>query len=225
MNDVFFSESINQKYPAAHIGIMILELKPWKESLGDLSRMTDEIIFELKKTNPDKDTLKYNNVIEAYALYYKGFKKTFHLIPQLESVIFHDKKNKAPFPLLQAVFAAELKNMLLTAVHDVDAVQFPVSVGLASGEEKYQLLNGSETITKSGDMCMSDRSGVISSIIYGPDNRTKLTPQTSKAMIVVYAPVGIGLERVDRHFDDLISLIELITEESKVKLRRIFPER
>jgi len=218
------SDSIQQIYPGARVGVLALELSPRKDSLFTMNERMKEFILALKAKYPEPITLKKNEVIEAYTTYYKKFKKTYHLIPQLESVIFHEKKINSPIPLLQAVFTAELKNMLLTAVHDLDTIQFPITIGLASGEEHYQLLNGSETFTKFGDMYMSDRSGVISSIIHGPDLRTKVTLKTSNALIVVYAPDGIGEERVGRHFEDIISMIELISENPKLTFRRILPE-
>jgi DNA/RNA-binding domain of Phe-tRNA-synthetase-like protein len=221
MND---SDLIIRALPGARIGVMALELLPWKESSLEMNGITEEVILSLKEKYPEPISLKKNEVIEAYSMYYKRFKKTYHLIPQLESVIFHDKKINSPISLLQAVFTTELKNMLLTAVHDLDAIQFPITIGLASGEEKYQLLNGSETFTKSGDMYMSDQSGVISSIIYGPDLRTKVTRKTSNVLIVVYTPDGIGAERVECHFEDILSMMDLISEDPKLRGKRIFPE-
>jgi DNA/RNA-binding domain of Phe-tRNA-synthetase-like protein len=222
--DVMISRSIEQNYPDARIGVLILELAQWKEPLTEINNSTDEAVSWLKQTFPDLNTLKKNDVIEAYTLYYKNFKKTYHLLPQLESVIFNDKKIKASIPLLQAVFTTELKNMLLTAVHDLDAVHFPLNIGVASGQENYHLLNGSEALLKKGDMFMSDNFGVISSIIYGPDQRTKVTPRTSNVLVVVYAPKGIGEERVERHFEDMISIMTLISQNPKIKLKLILPE-
>ena len=151
-NSVMISDSIQQIYPGARVGVLAMELSPRKDSVFKMNGRTEEIILALKAKYPEPITLKKKEVIEAYTAYYKKFKKTYHLIPQLESVIFHEKKINSPIPLLQAVFTAELKNMLLTAVHDLDTIQFPITIGLASGEENYQLLNGSETFTKFVDM-------------------------------------------------------------------------
>jgi len=222
--DVMISESIKYYHPGAIFGILQKDLTTRKDSSAEMKLKTGEVISGLKQSFPDLNILKENIVIKAYTAYYKVFKKTYHLVPQLESVIFNNKKIPAHIPLLQVVFMAELKNMLLTAVHDLDAVHYPVSIGLASGMEKYQLINGSEVITKNGDMFMSDQSGVISSIIYGPDLRTKVTPQTSKALIVVYAPDGIGAERVERHLDDMVSMMRLISDDPKLNQKFILPE-
>jgi DNA/RNA-binding domain of Phe-tRNA-synthetase-like protein len=222
--EIILSEALNHTYPGAKIGILALELSSLIETSPAMDRKTEEVILDLREKYPESAELKINNVIEAYTLFYKKFKKTYHLIPQLESVIFNNKMIKMGNPLLKVVFTAELKNMLLTAVHDLDSIQFPVTIAIASGEEKYPLLNGSEVFAKNGDMFMSDQSGVISSIIYGPDLRTRVTPQTSNALIVVYAPSGVGAERVEKHFDDIISMMGLISEKPVLRFRKIIPE-
>jgi DNA/RNA-binding domain of Phe-tRNA-synthetase-like protein len=218
------SEALNHTYPGAKIGILALELSSLIESSSAMDRKTEEVILDLREKYPEPAALKIIKVIQAYTLFYKKFKKTYHLIPQLESVIFKNKTIKMGNPLLQVVFTAELKNMLLTAVHDLDSIQFPVTIGIASGEEKYPLLNGSEALAKNSDMFMTDQSGVISTIIYGPDLRTRVTPQTSNALIVVYAPNGVGEERVERHFEDIVSQMGLISEKPVLMFRKIIPE-
>ena len=114
--DVIISDSVNHNYPGAKIGILALGVSTWKESSQEMTKITEEVILNLKETYLEPGMLKTNKVIEAYTMYYKKFKKTYHVIPQLESVIFNDKKIKMGNPLLHAVFTAELKNMLLTAV-------------------------------------------------------------------------------------------------------------
>jgi len=41
-------------------------------------------------------------------------------------------------------------------------------------------------------MFIADGQGVISSIVYGPDRRTRITLATRNAVFTVYAPAGIG---------------------------------
>ena len=38
---------------------------------------------------------------------------------------------------------------------------------------------------KPGDMMISDARGVISSIVYGPDQRTRITPETTRVLLTV----------------------------------------
>ena len=43
---------------------------------------------------------------------------------------------------------------------------------------------------KPGDMMICDARGIISSIVYGPDQRTRITPKTTRVLFTVYARPG-----------------------------------
>jgi DNA/RNA-binding domain of Phe-tRNA-synthetase-like protein len=138
-------------------------------------------------------------------------------------VIFENRPLPSVAPLIEAIFAAELKNMLLTAFHDLEKISFPLKIGISSGDETYNTLGGDEKRLKPADMMVSDQTGVISSIIYGPDKRTCVTSSTSKILIVVYAPVGIERESIISHFIDIENLIRKNSPECKMTMRSVFP--
>ncbi|MEK7878257.1 MAG: hypothetical protein AAB285_00195, partial [candidate division NC10 bacterium] len=60
-----------------------------------------------------------------------------------------------------------------------------------------------------GDMMMTDGAGVISSVLYGPDERTRLRPETRQALFTVYAPPGIAESAIARHLEDLRAAVRL----------------
>jgi len=64
-------------------------------------------------------------------------------------------------------------------------------------------MGGAERVAAEGDMRISDTQGILSSIIYGPDARTAIGPETDSALFTVYAPAGIGAETVRAHLSDL----------------------
>jgi DNA/RNA-binding domain of Phe-tRNA-synthetase-like protein len=114
------------------------------------------------------------------------------------------------------MFMAELKNQLLTAGHDFNVLQQPLRLDVANGSENYAMLNGREQLLKAGDMFVADQQGVISSIIYGPDRRTPITADTRSVLFVVYAPVGIGRERVEAHLGDIRTYVQAVCPEAKM---------
>lgn len=126
----------------------------------------------------DRGALETFSTIPAYAAYYRQFRKTYHVQGQLESIAFRGKSIPNVAALVEAMFMAEVKNLLLTAGHDFDRLDLPVTLSVAGGSERYTLLRGQEQALKAGDMFMSDRSGVISSIVYGPDRRTQIRAKT-----------------------------------------------
>ena len=218
------SRDLSLIYPGAYVGILVLKnLKSSSQSKIPVP-IKQEIFASLQERFPDPAALKDHPVINAYATYYKQFKKSYHVLGQLQSVIFEKRSLPSGLPLVEAVFSAELKNMLLTAVHDLDAIQSPVKISVASGEELYTTLGGNEQRLKSKDMYIRDQAGILSSVIYGPDQRTRVTTATSSILVTVYAPEGIGSEAVAGHLNTIRDIYKTIAPKMKVVLQKIFPE-
>ncbi|GAI99035.1 unnamed protein product, partial [marine sediment metagenome] len=127
--------------------------------------------------------------------------------------------------LVEVMFMAELKNLLLTAGHNLDVADIPIKLDVASGGEKYTLLNGQEKELLSGDMMISDSQGIISSIIYGPDKRTQITPDTQHVLFTVYAPPGIEKSKVFLHLQDIQNYVHIIAPESEVELLKVYEDK
>ena len=52
---------------------------------------------------------------------------------------------------------------------------------------------------KAGDMMFVDGEGVLSSIIYGPDRRTRISGETRNVIFTIYGVPGIEPERIREH--------------------------
>lgn len=220
---VEISRDFSVTYPGASVGILVLEninSQSQDENLDDIKR---EIILDLQKIFPDQNTLKEHPVIQAYSRYYKKFDKSYHVLGQLKSVIFEHRPLPVGSAIVEALFTAELKNMLLTAIHDLDSIKSPLEIGISTGEEIYTTLKGNEQRLKPGDMIVSDQDGVISSVIYGPDKRTCVTPSTLKVLMVVYAPDGIKRENIMSHFEDLENIVRITSPQFKETMKTVYP--
>jgi DNA/RNA-binding domain of Phe-tRNA-synthetase-like protein len=115
------------------------------------------------------------------------------------------------------MFMAEVKNLLLTAGHDLDTLELPLVLDVSKGDERYTLMRGEEQALKAGDMFISDQNGVISSIIYGPDRRTQITPDTHNVVFTVYAPDGIAAPIVQKHLEDIRDYIRISAPQAQVE--------
>jgi DNA/RNA-binding domain of Phe-tRNA-synthetase-like protein len=113
---------------------------------------------------PDAD-----RVLRAYLDYYRAHGSTYHVKAQRESVARKGKPIPRRAALVEAMFMAELKNLILTAGHDLDAIAPPVRVDVTTGKDRYVQLNGVQAVLKPGDMMMVDGTGIISSVLRGPD--------------------------------------------------------
>ena len=111
---------------------------------------------------------------------------------------------------------AEMQDMLLTAGHDLDILHLPLTLDVATGNETYTLLRGEEQVPKPGDMMISDQDGVISSILYGPDQRTQITPNTNNVIFTVYAPPGIAEGLVTEHLQHIKENVRVFAPQAQV---------
>ncbi len=212
------SSAWKQAYPGAATGVL---------AMGSVTNPPHHPILEEKKKELearlrqryegyDRPALSALDPFPVYQAYYKRFKKTYHVYLQFESLILKGRPIPSVAALVEAMFMAELKNRLLTAGHDLDSLQMPVVLDVAQGDETYEMLGGSEQQLKPGDMFIADPVGVISSIIYGPDERTQIRPQTQNVLFTVYAPAGIEAGTVRSHLEDIRDSVLLTAPAAEV---------
>ena len=182
----------------------------------DLDAKMIEIESEIRNnfSEAGRASIRKLPAMQAYAAYYRKFKKTYHVQFQIESVAFKNRNLPRISALVSAMFAAELKNQLLTAGHDMSTVQLPVVLDVAKGDESYTSMNGKVETLSPTDMFISDTKGVISSIIYGPDNRTPITPGTSEVLFTVYGPEGISSQQMTSHLEDIRFFVNLVSPDA-----------
>jgi DNA/RNA-binding domain of Phe-tRNA-synthetase-like protein len=219
--DFHASPTWRSTYPEAMIGILAMggvanpahhpELQARKADLE--ARLRD------RYSSGGKSELRSHPVLQAYAAYYKTFDKTYHVQLQLESVIFKAKSIPSVAALVEGMFMAELEDMMLTAGHDLDAVQGDLAVDVSTGTETYVLMSGQPQSLKQRDMFIHDDTGVLSSIIYGPADRARIAPQTRRALFTVYAPPGIAAEGLQAHLGRLAELVRLVAPGSQIEHR------
>ena len=213
------SESWRSAYPGASAGILAMSGVHNPAQHAGLAQRKAELekMLQERFAGLERAALEALPVMQAYQAYYQRFKKTFHILLQLESVALKGKPIPSVAGLVEAMFMAELKNGLLTAGHDLDILRPPIEVKAAQGNERYVLLRGQETALKAGDMYMEDRQGIISSVLYGPDQRTQITPSTRRVLFAVYAPPGIGKEAVEQHLNEIQENTRLVAPQAEVE--------
>jgi DNA/RNA-binding domain of Phe-tRNA-synthetase-like protein len=221
---VTVSDAWRAAYPGAVVGALAMGGVANPERHAGLDERKEALQDQLRTrfTGQDRAAIEALPTIRAYDTYYKRFKKTYHVQLQLESIVFKGKSLPNVAALVEASFMAELKNLLLTAGHDLDVVQPPAGFGVASGTERYTLLRGDDQVLKPGDMMMEDQVGVISSVIYGIDRRACITPQTKRVLFTVYAPPGIGEHPGRQHLQDIQANVLLIAPGAETELLEVF---
>jgi len=212
------TEAWQQAYPDASVGVLAMHHVANLRSHAELERRKEAVEAELRARYGalDRPGLRALPVMQAYYDYYRRFGKTYHVQHQIESIAWKGRSVPGVAALVESMFLAELQNGLLTAGHDLAAVEPPVRVDVAGGSEVYRRLGGSEQVLKEGDMYIADARGVLSSILYGPDDRTQIRPATEKVLFTVYAPAGIEAPAVRRHLEDIRDYVRIVAPEAEV---------
>ena len=202
--------------PDAYVGILIVNNAPNLSSHEALDSARLELENELRDrfSSLDRKSLRNDPVLAAYDAFYRSFRKTYHVQLQLESVVFKGKSIFSPSALVACMFMAELKTKLLTAAHDFSSVDLPLIADIASGEETYLRLDNTEQELKKGDLYIKDQQGILSSVIYGPDKRTQIQSDTSRALYTTYGPPGIGKDQIRDQLKTLEAYVRLFAPHS-----------
>jgi DNA/RNA-binding domain of Phe-tRNA-synthetase-like protein len=211
-------------YPQAHAGVLAMRSVTNPAHVPALQDRKALLEQQLRSqfSGLDRNALARHPVLQAYGAYFRHFKKTYHIQLQLESIVHRGKSIPGVAALVEAMFMAEMQDLLLTAGHDLDALNLPLRLGVSTGSERYTLLRGDEQTTKAGDMIISDQQGVISSIIYGPDQRTQITPQTRNVVFTVYAPPGIAEQTVETHLEHIRDNVRVFAPLAEVDLLQVY---
>lgn len=222
---IFLDPACAERYPGLCVGYLAVGGVRADDPDGrrNLSERCAQLENELRRRygSVDRAQLAAMPPFPAYAAYYRRFKKTYHVLLQLESVALKGRAIASPGGLVQAMFMAELESRLLTAGHDHDAVENAITVRIADGTEEFVGLDGRERRLKSGDLHMMDAGGVISSVIYGPDSRTRVHPHTNRVLYTVYGVPGVEPADIETHLHRLQEYLEVMAPGAGVEERRV----
>ena len=219
--------SATDEWRAAHRGgaIGLLELSgidaaPTPAAIGDRKRETEARLRARYQglTRQDFSSLP---VMAAYVRYYKRFGKTYHVELQLESIVLKGKSLPDVTPLVDANFVAEVETFVLTAGHDAAKLDGAVAIDAARDGDAMTQMNGALKPMLAGDMIMRDGSGVSCSIVYGQDNRSPISRETSHVLYVAYAPTGVGAEAVEAQLAKIEDNVRLFAPKTVVEQHRV----
>ena len=218
------SDAWRKAYPEAHSGVLAMRQATNPAHHAGLEERKVALEKELRRryAGQDRAALLLDPVLRAYDAYYRQFKKTYHVQLQLESILFKAKSIPSVAALVEAMFMAEMDGLLLTAGHDLEALRLPLTLDVANGNESYTVLRGDEKEPKAGDMVIRDKDGIVSSIIYGPDQRSQIAPRTRDCIFTIYAPAGIAVEDIERQLAEIRDNVLVIAPGAQVELLRVF---
>lgn len=207
-------------FPGAVAGVLIMTgvQNPERSAALELRKRELEDGLREDAARAAPEAIASEQPARAYIDYYKNHGKTYHVKAQWESVAVKGKQFPRRAALVEAMFMAEVRNLVLTAGHDLTAVALPVRVDVTREGDRYVLINGTERAATAGDMKMVDGKGIISSVLGGPDRRTRIGPDTREVLFAVYAPAGVGASAVREHLDDIRANVALVSRDARTEL-------
>lgn len=210
-------------HPAATIGFLELsEVVSTCSSprLDEWKRETERSLRERYQGFTRQDFLSLP-VMAAYERYYKHFNKTYHVQLQVESIVLKGKNLPSISPLVDANFVAEVETFVLTAGHDVTKLRGSISIDVSRKDDHMIQMSGVSKAIRAGDMVMKDGDSICCSIIYGQDNRSPISSETSRVLYVAYAPAGVPMELVDTQLRRIEENIRLFSPTAIIEQHRL----
>ena len=209
---------VKSTYPDAKFGVMIVKgIRTAERSI--MNKIIAAEIEQIKSKYPDyqRETVLATEPLCYYVAYYKRFKKTYHVLGQLETVLLKGKSIPTAGAPIEAMFLAEIKNLLLTAGHDLDLIEGGLTVGAAVNPMSYKVLSGADRQLVNNDLYLSDEKGILSSILNGPDYRTRITENTKTALYFVYGVEGVTEPLIYEHMKTIFSYLSQAVQSAEIQ--------
>jgi DNA/RNA-binding domain of Phe-tRNA-synthetase-like protein len=214
--EITFSENLKERYKNVNLGTLIVrgaQNKEFDERLDKEKRLIEQYIRENYK---EPDNVKR---IMQYSDFYFELNETFPVKYQLRSIL-EGKEIPSISCLVEAMFMTELKHCCLLAGHDLDAIQGDLILDIAQGGEIYTKINDEDQEIKKDDIVLRDSLGIIASVLYGPDNRTKIIPISKNIIYMVYFPFIVTRNEIITIMSDLAKYLR-ICEGPHAKIERM----
>ncbi|GAU78202.1 hypothetical protein [Fusibacter sp. 3D3] len=217
------------KIKSENVQIGLLRIRNFKP-IGDQTHFNTLVDQTIVKIHQDygalsRKQLKQKSPIDMFAEHYKQYGYSYPVLGQLESFLKGDKQLEVDIPLLKVLLLTELESMLLMACHDMTAVKMPLTLekGAADDAIHYVGISHRDQKISENDFYISDAEGVISSILKGPDYRTRVTESTRDALFVIYGPYEVNALELNIHqtLDHLENLLKACSPECIIEEKSV----
>ena len=145
-------------------------------------------------------------VARAYAEHFRRHGTRYPVVHQAKAIL-QGRSIESPSALVEAMFTAELDSLILTSGHDLESLSSPLRVDVALEDDVYTKLSLKGQTARRGDMIVRDLEGIIASVVYGPDHRTRLREETTDALFGAWCPLGLTAAAVGAHLETLAALM------------------
>jgi len=223
MIDISATAEWQNTFPGSAIGLLELSGVDNTAPADVLDSRKTKLVEQIRQQYAGQTRADLLNlpVMAANNRYYRQFDKTCHVLLQLESLAFKGKNLPSVSPLVDSYFIAEMETLILTAGHDVDQLSAPIVIDVSNDQDEITQMSGQTRPIHAGDMIMRDQNCIRSSILYGQDKGSPITPATRHALFVAYAPAGVPAEAVEQNFSIITDIVRSFCSTVKVEQSRL----
>ena len=214
------TQAFRATWPEGLFGVLLVRNCPNRPEVQALQAHVRAIEARLRSRFPG-ETIDDDPIARAYAAYFRRYGGRYPVVHQARTILA-GRPIESPSALVTAMFAAEVDSLVLTSGHDLDALRDPLRVDVAADGDVYTKLSGKEQRLKPGDMIVRDREGTIASVLYGPDARTRLRPESAAALYGAWCPAGIPAAAAEAHLNVLARLLRLEWPQATADPPRVF---
>ena len=206
-------------YPTGVFGALIARScanRPRASAIGPDERSVEASL----RSRFANEAIDGDPVARAYAAYFRRFGGRYPVAHQAKTILA-GRPIKSTSALVEVMFTAELESLILTSGHDLHALHGPLAVDVAAPGDAYAKLSGKDQMLRAGDMIVRDAEGIIASVAHGPDERTRLRPDSDAAFFGAWCPVGIAAATVAAHLEKLAVLLRREWPDAVVEVPKI----
>ncbi len=204
--DIALTPAFYSAYPKGIFGVLIARGCANRPQTLSIAADKRAVEGRLRERFPG-ETIDDHPVARAYAQYFRRYGGRYPVVHQAKTVLA-GRTIESTSALVEAMFTTELDSLVLTSGHDLGALRLPLAVDVSVAGDVYTTLSGKDRVLKAGDMIVRDAEGIIASVAYGPDDRTRLRPDTDAALFGAWCPVGIAPTIVEAHLEKLVALLK-----------------
>lgn len=192
--DIALTPAFRQTFPDGVFGVLLARNCPNRARATAIAG-EQRVVERRLRERFSAGGIDNHPVAGAYAAYFRRHGARYPVTHQARTII-SGRPIESTSALVEVMFTAEVDSLVLTSGHDLEALAEPLRVDVARGGETYTRLSGKVQTLQPGDMVVRDAEGIIACVLYGPDFRTRLRPQTRAALFGAWGPSGLtGAER------------------------------
>ena len=94
------------------------------------------------------------------------------------------------------MFLSKLESMFFNRTRPVE-ITVAITIESGPGNDNYRSILGKDITAVEGNLAICDGMSVISSIIWGPDFKSRITSSTTEVLFAIYVPPGIETDYIE----------------------------